>query len=138
ISAVGTSEIAFSFNANSDRLHGATAAAGKVFFAPAKGIDWIDVPASAKAFATDIAVHHLDLGSDDNTPRRTGSFLNFQSYVLFLAGKGPQSFLGLIDARQPMPQVMQVALDVDPNSRASAPFAVLTRAFGPLAFVFHD
>ncbi len=49
LSAAGTREIAFSFNANSSRLHGATAAAGKVFFAPAAGIDWIEAPTSAKS-----------------------------------------------------------------------------------------
>lgn len=137
VSPTGSSEIAYSFHANSGRLHGATSASGKVFFAPAEGIDWIDVAASTRA-AGDTVVHHLDLGSEEGVAYRTGAFLNHGGHVLFLSGRGPQSFLGLIDARRESPEIKRVAVDVDPASRASAPAVVDTRAFGAIVTVFHD
>jgi len=137
VAPTGNTEIAYSFQANSGRLHGATSAGGKVFFAPAAGIDWIDVAASAQA-ASETVVHHLDLGSEDDNAYRTGAFLNHRGYVLFLAGRGPQSFLGMIDARRDHVEVIRVALDVDPLSRASAPAVVHTRSFGSIVTVFHD
>lgn len=137
VSPTGSSEIAYSFHANSGRLHGATSASGKVFFAPAEGIDWIDVAASTRA-AGDTVVHHLDLGSEEGVAYRTGAFLNHGGHVLFLSGRGPQSFLGLIDARREFPEIKRVAVDVDPASRASAPAVVNTRPFGAIVTVFHD
>ena len=108
-----------------------------MFFAPAEGIDWIDVAASVQA-AGDTVVHHLDLGSEEDGAYRTGAFLNHGAHVLFLSGRGPHSFLGMIDTRREIPEIKRVALDVDPASRASAPTAVNTRLFGAIVTVFHD
>lgn len=138
VSDQGSDNVAFSFNANSGRLHGATAAQDKVFFAPAEGIDWIRVPESAKVSPKDIEVKHLDLGTTGETPNRTGSFVNHGRHVIFLTGRGDESYVGLIDAGAEQPEVVRVPLEVDPQSRASAPTVVQTRSHGPLLFVFHD
>jgi len=138
VSASGSREIAYSFDAHSGGLHGATHQSGKVFFAPSDGIDWIAVPRSAKESQDDLVVNHIDLGSDGGKPRRTGAFVNHAGHVLFLSGGGESSFLGLIDARREVPEVIRVPIAVDAKSRAHGPIVVRTRGLGPLAYVFHD
>jgi hypothetical protein len=138
VKASGNRDIAFSFNAHRGGLHGATHESGKVFFAPSGGIDWITAPASAKENPDDLAVNHIDLGSDGEKPRRTGSFVNHGGHVLFTSGSGESSFLALIDARAEVPEVIRVPIEVDARSRAHGPIVVQTRSSGPLAYVFHD
>lgn len=138
IKSSGNRDIAYSFDAHSGGLHGATHESGKVFFAPSGGIDWITVPRSAKESPDDLVVNHIDLGSDGEKPRRTGSFVNHAGHVLFLSGSGESSFLGLIDARAEVPEVIRVPIEVDVRSRAHGPMVVQTRFAGPLAYVFHD
>lgn len=138
VSASGTREIAYSFDALSGGLHGAIHQAGKVFFAPLDGIDWISVPKSSTAKPDSLVVHHIDLGSEGEKPRRTGSFTAADGHVMFTSGTGKSSFLGIIDARVEIPELVQISLDVDAKSRAHGPAIVQTRAHGPIAFLFHD
>jgi len=138
LSEAGTKEIAYSFDVHSGGLHGATYQSGKVFFAPADGIDWLTVPPSPKTKSSDMVVHHIDLGSDQEKPLRTGAFTPFADHVLFLSGSGAKSFLGLIDARRDLPELTRVSLELDSRSKAHGPAIVQTRSQGPLAFVFHD
>jgi len=138
ISPAGTKEIAYSFNALSGGLHGATYQAGKVFFAPSEGINWVSVPKSSKAKPESLVVHHIDLGVDGDKPRRTGSFTTHEGHVMFTSGSGEASFLGIIDARAETPEVNRIELNVDAKSRAHGPAIVRTRAQGPIAFIFHD
>lgn len=138
ISANGTKEVAYSFDALSGGLHGATYQAGKVFFAPSDGINWISVPQSSKAKPDSLPVHHIDLGADGEKPKRTGSFTTHDGHVMFTSGSGESSFLGIIDARAETPEVHRIELNVDAKSRAHGPAIVRTRTQGPVAFVFHD
>jgi len=138
VSAAGTKEISYSFDALSGGLHGATYQAGKVFFAPSNGINWISVPQSSKAKPDSLVVHHIDLGTDGDKPRRTGSFTTHNGHVMFTSGSGEASFLGIIDARIETPEVNRIALNVNAKSRAHGPSIVQTRTQGPIAFIFHD
>jgi hypothetical protein len=134
----GNRDIAYSFDVHSGGLHGATYQSGKVFFAPSGGIDWITAPRSAKENPDELVVNHIDLGSDGDKPRRTGAFGNHAGHVLFLSGSGESSFLGLIDARREVPEVIRVSIEIDDRSRAHGPVVVGTRTAGALAYVFHD
>lgn len=138
VSASGTQEIAYSFSANSTGLHGATAAAGKVFFAPAEGIDWIEVPKAPLAGSPEPVVHNLSLGESEGKPLRTGSFANLGNHVLFVSGRGDASFLGVINAAADKPAVTKVGLAIPEGARASGPKLIMSRTHGPLAIVFHD
>jgi hypothetical protein len=138
VSATGAKEISYSFDALSSGLHGATYQAGKVFFAPSDGINWISVPQSSKAKPESLKVHHIDLGADGEKPKRTGSFTTHDGHVMFTSGSGESSFLGIIDARAETPEVYRIELNVDAKSRAQGPAIVRTRTQGPIAFVFHD
>jgi hypothetical protein len=138
ISAAGNKEIAYSFDALSGGLHGATYQADKVFFAPSEGINWISVPKTSKAKPESLVVHHIDLGVDGDKPRRTGLFTTHDGHVMFTSGSGAASFLGIIDARVETPEVNRIELNVDAKSRAHGPAIVRTRAQGPIAFIFHD
>ncbi|HBJ36233.1 MAG TPA: hypothetical protein DDZ51_16075 [Planctomycetaceae bacterium] len=138
VSAAGAKEIAYSFDALSGGLHGATYQAGKVFFAPANGINWISVPKTSKVKPESLVVHHIDLGVDGEKPRRTGAFTTHDGHVLFTSGSGESSFLGIIDARIETPEVNRIELKVDAKSRAHGPAIVRTRTQGPIAFLFHD
>lgn len=138
VTAAGTKEISYSFDALSGGLHGATYQAGKVFFAPSAGINWVSVPSSPKVKPEPMVVHHLDLGADGDKPLRTGSFTTQDGHVLFTSGSGEASFLGVIDARAELPEVKRIELNIDPKSRAHGPAVVRTRSQGLVAFVFHD
>lgn len=138
VSAAGTQQIAYSFDTLSGGLHGATYQAGKVFFAPSDGINWISVPKSSPAKPASVVVHHIDLGTDGDKPRRTGSFTTHAGHVMFTTGTGEASFLGIIDARVQSPEVNRIALNVNAKSRAHGPAIVQTRTQGPIAFIFHD
>lgn len=131
-------EVAWSFDALSDRLHGATAAENKVFFAPRAGINWIELSAAGQLPTPPPDVHHIDLGSDGQQPYRTGSFTTLGPYVLFVSGQAEDTFLGLIDARQEAPELIKVDIEVAAGSRAHGPKLVQSRVHGPLAVLFHD
>jgi hypothetical protein len=79
----GNSEIASSFTLSSGAIHGATAAAGKVFFAPADRIYWVAATGSAAA----VEVHHVN-DPATKKPRRTGAFAAHRDHVLFVTGSG--------------------------------------------------
>lgn len=138
VSAGGNRDVAYSFDALSGGLHGATYQAGKLFLAPSEGINWIAVPESAKAKPESLTVHHIDLGGNEEKAYRTGAFTTWDGHVMFTSGSGAASFLGIIDARAETPEVTRVAIEIDANSRAHGPAIVRTRSQGPIAFVFHD
>lgn len=138
ISTTGTNETLYSFDALSGGLHGATYQAGKVFFAPAEGINWIAVPQSSKTEPDTLVVHHIDLGADNEKPRRTGAFTTHDGHVMFTSGSGESSFIGIIDARAETPETTRIELNVNALSRAHGPAIGQTRTQGPIAFVFHD
>lgn len=131
-------EPAYSFHLPTGVIHGAISACGKVFFAPADGVCWVEADLHAKKKPAEVQVHHLSLGKDGDKPRRTGAFESHGKYVLLVTGKGPGSELVLIDAKAKEPTMTTVALDVQKGSAALTPRVAQTREGKVYAFVFHD
>ncbi|WP_459554368.1 YncE family protein [Lacunimicrobium album] len=134
----GSTDIAASFHLPTGGIHGATACAGKVFFAPSEGICWTDGVFTSQP----PKVNHIDLGKDDlneSRPRRTGAFNTFQNrYVAFTSGKGESTRLHTIDATQPSLPLNTIDLAFQPDDHASSVEIIKYRQSSPLAFIFHD
>jgi hypothetical protein len=131
-------EPAYSFTLPSGGIHGAIANSGKVFFAPADGVCWVEADLEARLQPQQVQVHHLALGKDGDKPRRTGAFTNHGKYVLFVTGKEASSALVLLDATANDPQPITVALNVQKGTRALTPAVAVTPEGKAYAFVFHD
>jgi hypothetical protein len=132
----GNTRLASSFQLPSGGIHGAIANQGKVFFAPSDGIWWVAANQAPNFKAN--TIHHLSLGKKDETPRRTGAFVNLGRYIGFVAGAGDDATLGLIDVAQANPAVVQVPLDMADGNRPAGLTMAISRGGKPLAFVFHD
>jgi len=128
----------FSFQLPSGVIHGATACAGKVFFAPADGICW--VPASFQQIATNPGshVHHIPLGEEKKKPLRTGAFASAGDHVLFVTGQAKGSKLGILDATQENPQPTLLSLQGGEHHKPLTPEVVFHKEKKPMALVFHD
>src|SRR5690606_27053649 len=108
------------------------------FFAPSDGICWVDASKDLDIDPKSIEVQHLSLGEVNGKPVRTGSFVNFERYVAFTTGAGPDATLNLLDASASKVQVKQLALQMAEGNRAAGLSIVRARSGDPLAFVFHD
>jgi YVTN family beta-propeller protein len=136
--AAGEPKIAYSFTLPSGGIHGATACAGKVFFAPSDGVCWVPVDADAKADPKAVAVKHIPLGKDGDKPLRTGAFQTHGRHVLFVTGKEVGAKLAVLDAAAADPQPVLVGLTGGAGNKPLTPAVVAPGGKGPLAFVFHD
>jgi hypothetical protein len=138
IGAGSESAITRTFRLPVGGIHGATSAAGKVFFAPAAGIHWINVAESIGA--GEVKVHELDLGKPDggDKPRRTGAFTTHGKNVLFVTGQGRDAKLGMIDAGAAEPAVRLVDMKLA-EGMGPAGFEVVKSSKGQLlGFTFHN
>lgn len=131
-------KLAYSLLLSSGGLHGATTAAGKVFFAPAAGVCWVAADLSPAPGSSQPTVHHLDLGTEGERPRRTGSFATLGKHVAFVTGAGPDAALYLLDASAQAPQPLRVPVPMAEGNRPAGLRLARPRAGSPLAFVFHD
>ena len=131
-------EPAYSFHLPVGGIHGAIANSGKVFFAPAEGICWVEADLLLKRKPEEVKVHRLDLGKDDDKPRRTGAFVNYKNYVLFVTGKEASAALVLLEAKADEPKPISLPLNVKKGCRALTPAIVTTPEGKTYALVFHD
>lgn len=133
-------EIAYSFSLPTGVIHGATANSGRVFFAPADGICWVDADLSLRKNAETIKINHLELGTDPETekPLRTGAFTNYRNTVLFNTGSGESADLCLLDAQAKSPEVQKVSIDTADGLTLTTPEVVFTAAGKRYAFLFQD
>lgn len=138
VTANAKSEPAYSFALPTGGIHGATACAGKVFFAPAGGVCWVDADAGLKLKPEQVKVRHIDLGADGDKPRRTGAFATSGRHVVFTTGKGENSALAILDARAADPKPVFVPLAVKKGTQAVTPEVVNTAWGKDYALVFHD
>jgi hypothetical protein len=138
IGSSARSEPAYSFHLPTGAIHGAIANSGKVFFAPADGICWIEADSPLKRKPEEIEVRHIPLGKDGDKPRRTGAFVNHGRYVVFVTGKEANSDLVLLDARDADPKPIAVRLGVKKGTQAVTPVVAVTADGKAYAFVFHD
>ncbi len=136
IAGTSGSKPTYSFKLPTGVIHGATANTGKVFFAPADGICWIE--ADVKLQQPKVAVQHIPLGKDGDKPRRTGAFANLGHYVLFVTGQGESSVMGVIDARNPESGPTMLKLGVKKLNKAITPVTVTTIRKETYALVFYD
>ncbi len=119
-------------------IHGATANSGRVFFAPADGICWVDADTSVNKLASTVAVNHISLGKDSaDKPLRTGAFANHRNWVLFSTGAGEQSQLCVVDAKASSPYVARFQLGLAEGTSATTPIAA-DFAGKQYAFVFQE
>jgi hypothetical protein len=130
----GNLRIAQTFHLPHGGLHGATANAGKVFFAPSDGICWVD----AASTAMPPQIHHISLGKEGEKPRRTGGFTTFEKHVAFVTGSGDSATLCFLDATSASPQVSELSLKFAKGNRPTGLEFVKPRQGSPLAFVFQD
>jgi hypothetical protein len=131
-------EIAYSFRLPTGGIHGAIAVGGKVFFAPADGVCWVEADLDAQRKPDEVKVHHMSLGKDGEKPRRTGAFASHGSYVALVAGKGPGTSLVLIDVKAREPRMITIPLNVKQGTHALTPVIVVTSEGKTFAFLFHD
>lgn len=131
-------EPAYSFHLPTGVIHGATANSGKVFFAPADGICWVQADLKAKLQPADVKVYTISLGKDGDKPCRTGAFADLGHYVLCVTGRGASSALVLLDANVDEPKPVRIPLDVQPGTRALTPIPFTTAGDLAYAMIFHD
>jgi YVTN family beta-propeller protein len=135
----GNGDVKYSFNLPTGVIHGATAGADKVFFAPADGICWVETDRDAKKTSADIKVNHISLGKDGEKPLRTGAFATHGHHVLCVTGKGTSSQLVLLDAKAKDLQPQFLKLSGLAGHKPLTPVVSATKeGKNLLAFVFHD
>lgn len=138
ITANAKTEPAYSFTLPTGGIHGATACAGKVFFAPAEGVCWVDADPAAKLKPDQVKVRHIDLGKDGDKPRRTGAFATHGHHIVFTTGKNENSALAILSAKDAEPKPVFVPLAVKKGTQAVTPDVVNTAWGKDYALVFHD
>ncbi len=136
----GNQTIAYSFNLPSGAIHGATTVAGKIFFAPAEGVCWVNVDPNPSKQHPEVEVHKISLGADPETkkPLRTGAFTVHRDYVLFVNGKADFAALSLLNAAKEQPSLINVQIPMDSVNSPTVPRVVKTAAGRRLAFLFHN
>lgn len=136
----GDDAIAYSFQLPVGGLHGATSAAGRVFFAPSDGVYFVDADMNLKHSPDSVELHHLSLGKDDQTekPNRTGAFATHRNWVLCTTGKHADAALCLIDASAEQPSVVKLPIDTPDGLSLTTPTTVVTAAGKNYAFLFQD
>lgn len=134
-------KLAYSFSLPTGVIHGATANSGRVFFAPADGVCWVDADTLLTKTAETVVVKHISLGKEEGAekPNRTGAFVNQRNWVLFTTG-GPEakSSLCMIDAKAAQPSVIKLPIDVADGLSLTTPEVVLASGGKRYAFLFQD
>ncbi|PQO31047.1 hypothetical protein C5Y96_11855 [Blastopirellula marina] len=140
LSKPGDDAIAYSFQLPVGGLHGATASAGRVFFAPSDGVYYVDADLNLKQSPQGVEMHHLSLGKDENSdrPNRTGAFATHRRWVLCTTGKHAAAALCLIDASAAEPSVVKLPIDTPDGLSLTTPTTVVTAAGKNYAFLFQD
>jgi hypothetical protein len=135
-----TGQAGYQLKLPSGGLHGATANSGRVFFAPADGICWVEADIELSKNKEDVKIHHLSLGKDSATgkPRRTGAFSNHSHFVLFTTGAKESASLCMIDAKAKEPSVIEVSMPLADGLAWTTPACVTTASGKHYAFLFSD
>lgn len=129
----------YSFQCPSGLLHGAGTNSGKVFFAPADGVCWVEADLEVDDDPASVQVHQLSLGVDaQDKPLRTGAFVNMGSHVLFTAGKGDDAKLCVINAAESSPKLMELPIELGEGDSVTMPVTVKARSGQSLAMMFRE
>lgn len=138
VSASGAQQPAASIFLSSGGIHGATACAGKVFFAPTAGINWVVADGMIPVDPKSISIQHIDLGQLGDRPRRTGAFTTMGNRVAFLSGIGKDSELGIIQADKTPPALTRLTVPVNEGAKASGLELIKPRRGNPVAILFEE
>lgn len=130
--------VKYTFHLPTGVIHGAAACGGKVFFAPADGICWVDADPTASRSKDEVKVRHIPLGKDWDKPLRTGAFETHGQHVLCVTGKDAAGRLVILDASATEPKPVVVPLNGKGGHKPLTPAVVAKGGKSPLAFVFHD
>ncbi len=135
----GDPKIAYSFQLPSGMIHGATQNSGKVCFAAADGIFWLNADLSLQKTVETVQVNHLSLGTDEDAdkPLQTGASTIERNWVLCTTGKGDQSTLCLINSESVQPSVVKIKIQVANGLSLTTPETVLSLG-NRYAFLFQD
>jgi hypothetical protein len=128
----------YSFTLPTGVIHGATACANKIFFAPADGICWVLADSNMDHNPEKIEVFHISLGKDGTKPRRTGAFANHGNHVFCVTGKGKAASLVILNATEDRPNPITIPLHGGENNKPLTPAVVMVQGKKAHAFVFHD
>jgi hypothetical protein len=132
---------AYSFQLPTGVIHGATANSGRVFFAPADGICWVDADTTFSKSAETVVINHISLGKEEGAekPNRTGAFVNQRNWVLFTTGGVERnSSLCLLDAKATPPTLVKLPIPVAEGLKLTTPEVVLASGGKRYAFLFQD
>lgn len=140
LSRPGSESIAYSFHLPSGALHGATSNSGKVFFAPADGVDWVDADLQLEKTPETVQPRHLSLGKDSESdrPLRTGAFTCHRNWVIFTTGRQDSSALCLVDAAVAEPRVVQLPIPTVDGLSLVPPEVTVAANGKRYAFVFQN
>ncbi len=129
----------YSIQCPTGMLHGATTNSGKVFFAPADGVCWVEADREVDDDPESVVVQHLSLGKDANDkPLRTGAFANLGKHVLFVSGKGDDAKLCVLDASSVSPEVTELPIELSEGDSLTTPTTVVSRSGQSLAIMFRE
>jgi hypothetical protein len=138
VTPIGAPAIKYSFTLPSGVIHGATACANKVFFAPADGICWVEADTRFALAADKVQVHHIPLGKTGDKPNRTGAFETHGNHVLCVTGREDLAKLVIVRATAAEPKPVFVPLHGKAGNKPVTPAVVSVDKKTPTAFVFHD
>ena len=130
-------QISYSFNLHSGSIQAATTNSGKVFFAPADGLCWVNADMSASQAGVTATAVSLGQNADTGEPLRTRSFANQRNWVMFTTGSGISSSFCLINAAMPTPSVVKLPIPVADGLQITDPQVVLSLG-KRYAFMFQD
>lgn len=131
----------YSFNLPSGGIHGATACGNRVFFAPTKGVCWVDCDFDFALDKDTVEIHHLSLdGEPGENNYRTGAFESFRNHVLCIANsKSGSPSLCIIDGTTPSPKVVRISCgDLEEGTRVSTAKATATLDGRCFAYAFAE
>ncbi|QDT14740.1 hypothetical protein [Alienimonas californiensis] len=136
----GDDSLAYTFHLSSGVLHGATANSGRAFFAPSDGVYWVDVDTELKQTSETVAANHISLGEvgENDSPLRTGAFVNHRNWVLFTTGPADAPKLCLLDAAAGTPSVVQLDVPTPDGLSLVVPEVVSALTGKQFAFLFQD
>lgn len=121
-------------------IHGAAYHSGKMFFAPAQGINWVPVDMTASQAPTSEQIHWVSLGDDaEGKPRRTGAFESIDRWLLCTTGRGktpPE--LCVLDATVDQPSVQRLAIPVAGEASVTTPFCFRNYDNNHYAAIFEE
>ncbi len=129
----------YSFKVPGGAIRAVTTNSGKVFFATADGVYWVNADLTASQNAASVVVNSVQAAQAELSEDRlvTQSFANHRNWVVFTSGSGSNAGLYLINAAVANPYLAKRPVSVAEGLTLTAPEVVLSLG-KRYALVFHD